>query len=334
MDLYLTQNGMQRGPFRVFQVKEMIDRGEASPADLGWHSGLAGWLPLRDIDAIAPYLPPSTDEEQAEQDADEAPFGPETDGGTLPADSLPPRTAAPAPPPRSETRWQRFGLRALPRFLARSFDSMLWFSLVCLAGAALDLLPASAFTFPSLIGFWFIPLQSLVWVFLEGWLLSRFGTTPGKWLFNLHVRDHAGELPAFTSVLKRAFFIWAFTWGFGYSPSAFGLPVSQMAMFESFISQMAMFGSLVSLMLFLQSGRMVWDHLAGTEIIHASPRPAAWVVYAVSLGVYLGVRMLFILSQPLPDGLAAEVRAQLEQQRATLREAYRQSRPNDSRRID
>ena len=60
MDFYLTQNGIRRGPLRVFQVKDMLDRGEASPADLGWHSGLAGWLPLREIDAITPYLPPTT----------------------------------------------------------------------------------------------------------------------------------------------------------------------------------------------------------------------------------------------------------------------------------
>ena len=80
MDFYITQNSVRRGPLRVFQVKEMLDRGELAPSDLGWHSGLTGWLPLSEIDAIAPYLPgatPPAEEESTEPDPtekiDEAP---------------------------------------------------------------------------------------------------------------------------------------------------------------------------------------------------------------------------------------------------------------------
>lgn len=302
MDFYLTQNGTRRGPFRVFQIKEMLDRGEASPADLGWHSGLDGWRPLRDIDAIAPYLP--------------APAPPPPEG----ADETGPRRPEPAPgasapteargfrPTGGESKWHLFGLRALPRFLARCFDTMLWFALVCGAGAAAGLLPPSAFTFPTLINVWFVPLQSLAWVFVEAWLLSRFGTTPGKWLFNLHVRSVDGGLPRYMNALKRAFFIWVFAWGLGHS-------------------QWAMFGSLISLMLFLQNGRMVWDYLVSTNLVHAAPRPAAWIIFAVALGLYLAAKSLLVISQPLPPNLPAGVRAQIEAQRAALREAYRQSRP-------
>ena len=296
MDFYLTQNGTRRGPFRVFQIKEMLDRGEASPADLGWHSGLDSWRPLREIDAIAPYLPstapPPLPEEVGEAGAPEAPAAP--------------RPPAPARA-GAESKWHLFGLRALPRFLARCFDTMLWFSLVCGAGAATGLLPPSAFTFPTLISFWFVPLQSLAWVFVEAWLLSRFGTTPGKWLFNLHVRSVDGGLPPFMNALKRAFFIWVFAWGLGHS-------------------QWAMFGSLISLMLFLQNGRMVWDYLVSTNLVHAAPRPVAWIVFAVALGLYLAAKSLLVISQPLPPNLPAEVRAQIEHQRAALRDAYRQSR--------
>lgn len=313
MDFYLTQNGIRRGPLRVFQVKDMLDRGEASPADLGWHSGLAGWLPLREIEAITPYLPRDTPPTPAAA-ADEPQ---EDDTGEPPAENLTPRHAAAPParqarPPGTESKWHLFGLRALPRFLARCFDTMLWFSLVCGAGAATGLLPPTVFTFPTLVGFWFVPLQSLAWVFVEAWLLSRFGTTPGKWLFNLHLRDVHGGLPRYMNALKRAFFIWVFAWGLGHS-------------------QWAMFGSLISLMLFLQNGRMVWDFLVSTELVHGPPRPAAWMVFAAALGIYIAAKSLLVISQPLPDALPADLRAQIEQQRAMLREAYRGSRAPDTR---
>lgn len=312
MDFYLTQNGTRRGPFRVFQVKEMLDRGEASPADLGWHSGLTDWLPLREIDAISPYLS-DTGPSPLPASGDAGDAGPTT-AAEQPFDISGPATAHRGAPraPGTETKWHLFGMRALPRFLARCFDAMLWFALVCGAGAATGLLPPTAFTFPTLVSFWFVPLQSLAWVFLEAWLLSRVGTTPGKWLFNLHVRDLQGGLPKYMNALKRAFFIWLFAWGLGHS-------------------QLAMFGSLISLMLFLQNGRMVWDYLVSTEIVHARPRPAAWILFAVALGIYMAMKTLLALSQPLPESLPAPLRAQLEQSRAALREIQRTARPADTR---
>ena len=57
MDIYLLQDGQRRGPFRVFQVKEMVDRGEAAVTDLAWHGGLDGWQPLGEVAALVPYLP-------------------------------------------------------------------------------------------------------------------------------------------------------------------------------------------------------------------------------------------------------------------------------------
>jgi hypothetical protein len=78
-------------------------------------------------------------------------------------------------------------------------------------------------------------------------------------------------------------------------------------------------------MLYLQNGRMVWDYLVSTEMVHARPRAAAWFVFAISLGVYWAVKTLMMLTQPLPDSLPPAVRAQFQEQRAALREAYRRS---------
>ena len=51
MDIYLMRNGTRQGPLRLFQIKEMLDRGEASALDLGWHPGLGHWQPLKEIAA-------------------------------------------------------------------------------------------------------------------------------------------------------------------------------------------------------------------------------------------------------------------------------------------
>ncbi len=305
MDIYLTQNGVRKGPFRVFQIKEMVDRGEALATDLGWHSGLDSWRPLSDIDAIAPYLPGGSP--APVRDDDEVVVA----GTPGPA----PAVAPPLSPPGGvrypdatdgESKWHLFGMRALPRFLARCLDSMLWFALVCGAGAVTGLLPANTYSFAVYISFWIIPLSSLAWVFVEAWLLSRFGTTPGKWLFNIRVRHAGGGLPSYVSALKRGFFIWVFAWGLGH--------------FE-----WSMIGSILSLIMFLQNGRMVWDYLVSTQIVYGRPRSAGWVLFAVALGVSMAVKILLAVSQPLPDSLTAKQREAMTEAKAFLRALYPQS---------
>lgn len=310
MDFYLTQNGIRKGPFRVFQIKEMVDRGEANTADLGWHDGLDGWRPLTDIPAIAPYLPggkPTTvtaDDQPMPVNA--APGGATTGpawGGPpplpLPDDARPPSGEA------GETKWHLFGMRALPRFLARSLDSMLWFALVCGLGSATGLLPANTYAFPLYISFWIVPIASLAWVFVEAWLLSRFGMTLGKWIFNVRVRHLNGGLPTYLSALKRGFFIWVFAWGLGH--------------FE-----WAMIGSVISLLMFLQNGRMVWDYLVSTQIVYGRPHPAGWIVFAVVLGISIAVKILLALGQPLPANMPSNQREIIQQAKADLRKQYPQ----------
>lgn len=305
MDFYLSKNGQQTGPFRIFQVKEMVEHGEAAETDLGWHQGLDAWKPLTEIDAIAPYLPSATP----------PPLPPALADGT-PAGEMPePSTGWPGHAAAREarrhgtegaemTKMELFVRQALPRFLARSLDSMLFFGLVCLIGGAAGLLPAAIFPFPPT---WLMPAQSFAAIVVEAWLLSRYGATPGKWLFSIRVEDEDGLPPTFFQALKRGLFLWLCAWGLGFD-------------------NLALFGSAVALILYLQNGgRTVWDHVLRTRVVHAPVVPWAWAVFAAFLAVYAAIKMILFLTQPLPGWLPAQTRELFERQKTLWRETYRQN---------
>ena len=287
MDIYLMRNGTRQGPLRLFQIKEMLDRGEASVLDLGWHPGLGHWQPLKEIAALEPYLPRTT-----------PPPLP------TPIEAAPPGPSAPEQT-RPLTGWELFATRALPRFLARLFDALVWFSLACAVGVAAGPLPPGEFAFTP---FWVHVGQGVLWVFAEAWLLSRFGTTPGKWIFNLRVERSDGSRLEYVRALKRAFFIWVCAWGLS-------------------VPFWTLFGSLVALALYLNNGRMVWDYLVRTQVVHGPARPLRWFHFGAMISLYMAAKLIVMLTQPLPDSLAPEQRKQLEEARELMRSSIRGTHP-------
>jgi uncharacterized RDD family membrane protein YckC len=53
------------------------------------------------------------------------------------------------------------------------------------------------------------------WFLVEPIFLSLFGTTLGKYLFNIKVRDLNGNKPKFYSAFARSFWVWCAGYGFG-----------------------------------------------------------------------------------------------------------------------
>lgn len=58
MNIYLTRNGQQTGPYTEQQLLEMVKVGAASNADLAWHDGLADWQQLDSIISFGAQPPP------------------------------------------------------------------------------------------------------------------------------------------------------------------------------------------------------------------------------------------------------------------------------------
>lgn len=60
MQIYVTRAGQQLGPFETEAVKAKLRDGSFTPADLAWHEGAPGWIPLSSIPGLveAPVAPP------------------------------------------------------------------------------------------------------------------------------------------------------------------------------------------------------------------------------------------------------------------------------------
>ena len=61
MDIHITRNGEQHGPYPAESARQMLEAGQLLPADLAWHEGADGWKPLSKVLGAAappPALPP------------------------------------------------------------------------------------------------------------------------------------------------------------------------------------------------------------------------------------------------------------------------------------
>lgn len=65
-------------------------------------------------------------------------------------------------------------------------------------------------------------LVIFVWIFAEGILLSRYGKTPGKWLFNIRVETENGDILSFNQAIRRSFSVW-------FRGLAMGIPYASVA---------------------------------------------------------------------------------------------------------
>ena len=186
MRIFLAENGQKTGPFHPWEVRGRLERGELTEQMLGWHEGCENWMPLKDLPALGlqervegALPPPLPEEAKGEND----PSANRDRRGVLYPDGEPPRP------------WSRF--------LARSMDSMIWFTF-CVAFLRVTGQPV--------VPFLLNPLQLLIAYSLmalpEALCLSVFGTTPGKALLGLRVLTKGGEsLPAPAIAWQRSLLV-------------------------------------------------------------------------------------------------------------------------------
>lgn len=272
MQIYTTKDGEKQGPFTIYRIKEMIDADDLSPDELGWHEGLEKWCALKDIPVIASTLkslekkPPQADElSEGEQDLEK--------GNKI---SLPLPSSSPSEktnPPLYSSQ----NVRPFIRFWARMFDYLLLNLLVWFVFA-----PPQIPTLPSdptdLLEFLrnlngMIPQEEqiriamiqggalFVWNFIEALLISSFGTTPGKMLFNISVRRKNGKQLNYSEAIGRSLLVWLLGIGLGITILQF----------------LAMSFSLFYL---LNKGETLWDRRLQTQI-HHQPLSPQKIVFAI-----------------------------------------------------
>lgn len=225
MEIYWIENKERRGPASVPDVLSMIEAGELTWESRGWHRGCTGWQPLGELPALSYYAHRAplhravdvggggSDDESPTAAAagfDPHPETPEAGGGQQPTPALEPGRAAPAQ------------IVAMPsaslRFLARMVDLFLY---MLLAFALLRLFGA---------GFHAVYYTPLFWVpmvLLEGWIIARFGTTPGKKLLGFRVTTFDNRPLSVKQGVLRSGLVFLLGLGLMYFPI---LPLAMMGM--------------------------------------------------------------------------------------------------------
>lgn len=276
MQIYTDSKGDKQGPFTIYRIKEMIDGGDLSLDDLGWHEGLDEWQALQDIPVIISTLKSLEKKMPASENRSTPSQSKERDART----SLPLPSSNPTEKSTSNLSSTR-NVRPFMRFWARIFDYMLLNLLVWFVFDRPQIPPIPS-DVDNMLDFFrkldemipreeqirIIMIQSgalFVWNFVEALLISSFGTTPGKMLFNIRVIRKNGIRLSYSEAMGRAVFVWFLGIGLGIALLQF----------------MAMTFSLFYL---LNRGETLWDRTLKTQVQH---RPLGPQGIVLAVGAFL-----------------------------------------------
>lgn len=195
MRIYWIENGKRCGPATVPDILSKVQLGELAPDVLGWHSGCADWVPLKELPALADFLSPAepvsaAEESPAEPEPPASPSGAPA-GSAGGASGVPPLSLLMPGP--------------VTRFLARMVDMVLYATIVLSIMHLLQIPYMSSFH-PGRFLFW-VPM-----LVIEAMVVCAWGTTPGKYWMGVRLQGVGGRI-SFRASLMRCIF--AFALGLG-----------------------------------------------------------------------------------------------------------------------
>lgn len=114
-------------------------------------------------------------------------------------------------------------------------------------------------------------LLMILWIPVEGWLLSRYSTTPGKWMYATRVERVSEAVPVGVGTgVTRAFSVYMRGMGFG-------IPIVYL------ITMLVAYSKLTD------TGRTTWDRKNETRVVHRTISDgrttlliAFWLVWTVA----------------------------------------------------
>ena len=184
--------------------------------------------------------------------------------------------------------WADLGPHPIRRWIARLFDFWVTTGLVFVA-LALPWIAAGpdleAAAFPVMVlGVIFLlsPLRGLLAAALNALLLSRFSTTPGKWLCGVRIRREDGSPPAFTQGFRRELAALTFGCGF-YVPL-----ISVVAVGYNFFRLRA-------------KGAAPWDQRRGLVAAQRPNSPKQVALTCLALAPVLVILMVFAVAMTVLD---------------------------------
>ena len=202
MDIYWIQGHEQKGPLPEVEVISMLEAGLIPENARAWHAGCPEWVCIRDLPALKGAGAVSRGEGERRNREEE---GLENAG-----EEQAPALAADADCPQEEggTASEEGAPLVVPyayvRFLGRMADIMmhmtLYLSVLRVSGLAFNpgFLPGS---YEALL------YLCLPMVLVETAFLGTLGTTPGKAMLGVSVRDYRGRRLFFPTAFRRSLFV-------------------------------------------------------------------------------------------------------------------------------
>lgn len=310
MDIYWIQNRQRRGPATVPDVISLVQMGEISPDTLGWHAGCQGWKPLRELPALSDFLndlhnhskggeeeeaPEAVSPEPPVQEGQETAPGRETPPPSFPRQGMTPPAGddAPLPPVPPPSPAMADGMlhkggqgqslylpRPAMRLIARLVDCGLY------AALAMGLL----YVFQAPFSEYLLPTNSLFWaplILIEAYCLSRWRTTPGKFLLGISIRPFDKQQE----------------WGFGRALSrSISVFILGMGMFLPLIAVIMM---LLSYFFLTRKGICLWDARCLTLPTMQKPATPGRLVTGVILILFTFQLTSFFMQPWMPDMIQA-----------------------------
>ncbi len=270
MELWIILHGEKRGPLQDYQVRQGIDNGDYEPTTPAWHEGMAEWKPLNQIELFKSWFEPPGPDDIEEEEED------------FPASGPDPVRPPPLPAHGGVARHlvRRFWARWLDLYLFAGF----WWLVMWFSGRDIE---------ATLLNPWIMAMQYVPWFVLETILIHHYGTTPGKWLLGLEVRNADGSRLTLAESTRRALRVMIAGVGLGW-----GL--------------LAVFCQGLSLFTTRRIGRPLWDHMGNHQVEVRPLRPARVVVVVVLYFTAMQMQMAVVSPYVMPK--AAEMFPQLREQ--------------------
>lgn len=287
MEIWLIENGERTGPHIDFEVRSRIHAGDLDQDCKVWYLDLDAWTTLGESQLFGKEF--AADEELEQVTAEnvaaytarlERELGEQIEIAKKDSQSPQEGDGGESAPPQLPAQ-----LHLWRRFAARWFDFLLYSLLMTavLVWSGSNLVELGTNTL-------FAFISILPWFFLESLSTSLWGTTPGKWLAGLKVRDAEGaKLSAGSAILRTMRVI---ILGMGFGQGLLVLVCHSIAAWLGF-----------------RRNIVLWDTPVGTRVLLDNPTPQKWIALGTGffLIVYLHALLVFpSMSQRNIDHLSPE----------------------------
>lgn len=261
MDIWRIVGGKRSGPYPDYEIRGMIEKGGMEADERVWHEGLDEWKRVDEVVIFQGLF---------EKKAKEVSPPPLPEGSAVPDGN-----GVKVKPKVFLTR--RFFARWMDLFVYGAF----WWLALYFGGRDIGVASMNP---------WLMLTMYIPWFAVEAWLLHRFGTTPGKWLMGLAVRNDDGSLLSLKQAIWRSLRVLVTGIGFGWKW------LSPLCQTMSWFTARRM-------------GKPVWDYLGGHQVTARELNP--FKIMMLMAGFFFAMMLQFSVLGPYVERVVVEEKPEM-----------------------